>query len=1045
MTSTDPLTGDDLFMGLKLNLEEIREKYSSPSEVKDTILNNGYHGINYDTDVFDALSTLESSYGYYDKVITASDATEAANDAFSSMIEQGAELFIKKNKDASIDLVKEITETTIQTKSMETIIIETIDDVPKNVYYEKATETIIYTEQIMSETTHIPIGKIAMGAVHANTFFEVVETLWEPSIAAWNSTSGAGDTLTPIKKYASTSISLTVGAAAGGFVGSAVSPVVTPAGGAVVGAGVFAAVFSATKAVVEFTWDSVEDLIDQNKALGKTWEETWQDILGVVETTIDDVYSLVGQAAEAAFDGTAAAYESMVDAIEDFALSVSTGSIFGSSGEDARDPESEGERDDSEGSNNTGSQVNDAMDLAEERSSPLILDLGENGTIDLLSVLDSRAYFDIDQDGYAENIGWVDETSGDGFLVFDRNSDGIVSDSGDLFGSTSDQGFGELALLDSNLDGLIDVYDADFAKLQLWVDANGNGYSEESELFSLSDYSIASISLSHARVDQTSADNMISDVGTFTYADSTTGNISDIWFSYNDWDSVYNNKYNLDLRSIFLPTLRGFGEVADLNIAISLDSSLFDDLNEMITDQGLVDLAGSATLFEDVRDIMHRWAGVDGVSSTSRGDYVDARDLVFLEKLTGQSFLQHGYREDPLWDAGQVLTEAFNDALIAIQARLLLQAGGAELFSNDITYDLASDTFTDPGAIDSTALSAIQTAATNAADALPIWQNVLRLVIGARGGEANLTGGDISALDAAIYASDNTLDFDAVRDSIFPSSIDGVETDGDASANTISGTSNDDILDGKEGNDTVTGGDGKDTLYGDDGDDTLTGGLDDDLIFGGEGDDTFVYNLGDGFDVYRESLESETGDKILFGSGITSTDLSFTRLSNNDLQIDINVTGNEGTIVIENQFNTTTSLGFIETIEFSDSSTLDLTAVNHTFTATDQKEILYGVNNGSGGIVDTIYGEGGNDQITGYFGADTLYGGDGDDTIYGGSQTITSTYSQETASNTLYGNDGNDYLQGSYGTDYLHGGAGNDTLIGNEGDDAYYFEINGGE
>ncbi|MCA8883161.1 MAG: type I secretion C-terminal target domain-containing protein, partial [Rhodobacteraceae bacterium] len=242
----------------------------------------------------------------------------------------------------------------------------------------------------------------------------------------------------------------------------------------------------------------------------------------------------------------------------------------------------------------------------------------------------------------------------------------------------------------------------------------------------------------------------------------------------------------------------------------------------------------------------------------------------------------------------------------------------------------------------------------------------------------------------------------------------------------------------------ITGGDGKDTLYGDDGDDVLTGGLDDDLIYGGDGDDTFVYNLGDGFDVYRESLESETDDRILFGSGITSGDLSFTRLSNNDLQIDINVVGNEGTIIIENQFNPTTSLGFIETIEFSDTSTLDLSTINHTFTATDQKEILYGVNNGSGGIVDTIYGEGGNDQITGYFGADTLHGGDGDDTIYGGSQTISSTYSQETASNTLYGNAGNDYLQGSYGTDYLYGGTGNDTLIGNEGDDEYYFELNGG-
>ena len=703
------------------------------------------------------------------------------------------------------------------------------------------------------------------------------------------------------------------------------------------------------------------------------------------------------------------------------------------------DPDGDGETTNTY-ADNASTAVGGELDTA----SPLILDLGSAG-VDLIDINSSDfVYWDNDSDGFAEASGWVGPE--DGLLAIDLNLDGIINDNSELFGSVIAEGFQELADLDSNSDGIINASDQLFSSLLVWVDEDSDAYTDEGELSSLSDLSVASISLQNTRVDISNSGNTISNTGAFTYNDSSTGEIIDVWFAASNLNTVFIGDYTPDLTGIYLPQLRGYGTIKNLRIAMSEDNQVGGLMESVIalSEDSFEELVTSPNLYSDIRGIMHRWAGVDGVSSTSRGDYVDARDLAFLEAFTGQPFRQHGYRDDPLWDAGEALTGIFHDIFIAIQARLLLQTSGADLFSNDVSFELASDSISDPGAIDSTALSDVETWATNSGDALPIWQNVLRLVIGARGGEANLTAGDISSLDTAITNSDALLDFDTVRDTIFSSTIDGLEIDGDASANTISGTSNDDILDGKEGNDTVTGGDGKDTLYGDDGDDTLTGGLDDDLIFGGDGDDTFVYNLGDGFDVYRESLESETGDKILFGAGITSSDLSFSRLSNDDLEISINVVGNEGTIVIENQFNTTTSLGFIETIEFSDTSTLDLTAVNHTFTATDEKEILYGVNNGSGGILDTIYGEGGNDQITGYFGTDYLYGGDGDDTIYGGSQTYTSVYSEETVSNYLYGNAGNDYLQGSYGTDYLYGGTGNDTLFGNEGDDEYYFELNGG-
>ena len=134
-----------------------------------------------------------------------------------------------------------------------------------------------------------------------------------------------------------------------------------------------------------------------------------------------------------------------------------------------------------------------------------MLDLNANGLIDLLSVAEAHAYFELTGDEAAENTGWVDHNSGDGFLVYDRNGDGRINDITELFGNAEEQGFVELAELDSNSDGTIDTNDTEFSELQIWVDGNGNGYTEDGELFALSDYDIASISLTNTRISETVA------------------------------------------------------------------------------------------------------------------------------------------------------------------------------------------------------------------------------------------------------------------------------------------------------------------------------------------------------------------------------------------------------------------------------------------------------------------------------------------------------------------------------------------------------------
>src|SRR5690606_31419109 len=82
---------------------------------------------------------------------------------------------------------------------------------------------------------------------------------------------------------------------------------------------------------------------------------------------------------------------------------------------------------------------------AEAKASPLILDIDQSGTIDLISLHDTRTYWDIDEDGFAELSGWVQPQ--DGLLAYDMNLDGIVNDHSELFGSATVDGFTELRVL----------------------------------------------------------------------------------------------------------------------------------------------------------------------------------------------------------------------------------------------------------------------------------------------------------------------------------------------------------------------------------------------------------------------------------------------------------------------------------------------------------------------------------------------------------------------------------------------------------------------
>lgn len=104
---------------------------------------------------------------------------------------------------------------------------------------------------------------------------------------------------------------------------------------------------------------------------------------------------------------------------------------------------------------------------------------------------ETKFSFDLDANGKEEQISFV--SSGSGFLVLDRNNDGVINNGSELFGPQSGNGFAELANYDEDGNQWIDENDSIFSKLRIWSkDAQGNDF-----LFALGQKGVGAIYLGH--------------------------------------------------------------------------------------------------------------------------------------------------------------------------------------------------------------------------------------------------------------------------------------------------------------------------------------------------------------------------------------------------------------------------------------------------------------------------------------------------------------------------------------------------------------------
>lgn len=259
---------------------------------------------------------------------------------------------------------------------------------------------------------------------------------------------------------------------------------------------------------------------------------------------------------------------------------------------------------------------------------PIILDLDKNGFA--FSSVDNGVTFDINADGHKDQIAW---TKDDGILAYDVDGNGTIDNGSEIFtpdfnGGKFASGVAALASLDSNGDGKIDASDEAFSKLQVWVDADNDGISDDGELSSLTANGVASISLTTDQSGGSEDGQTVFAEGEFTFADGSTGDFVEVGF-----DTIFGSENDgLTLHG-------GMGEVV-LTGSAGADTFVFDgtaldelDVADVITDfnseEG--DVLDVTALLDS---LLGEQASVDSAASHLRATVDDGNTTVSVQ--TGQ-------------------------------------------------------------------------------------------------------------------------------------------------------------------------------------------------------------------------------------------------------------------------------------------------------------------------------------------------------------------------------------------------------------------------
>ncbi|MDD2780867.1 calcium-binding protein [Sulfuricurvum sp.] len=222
------------------------------------------------------------------------------------------------------------------------------------------------------------------------------------------------------------------------------------------------------------------------------------------------------------------------------------------------------------------------------RIDPLVLDLDGDGIETLGVNATTHVVFDYDGDGVKTGTGWI--AGDDGFVVLDRNGNGVIDNGGELFGdqtsvngAKASDGFSALSAEDTDHDGTFDADDANYTNVRVWQDTNSDGISQTTELHTLTELGIASINLTSTATNTATNGNTQNATGNYTKTDGTTGEAGNLNFDQNSFYREFTDPLPLTDTALALPDMQGSGMVRDLREASTLSAGITTTLQSMST------------------------------------------------------------------------------------------------------------------------------------------------------------------------------------------------------------------------------------------------------------------------------------------------------------------------------------------------------------------------------------------------------------------------------------------------------------------------------
>ncbi len=301
---------------------------------------------------------------------------------------------------------------------------------------------------------------------------------------------------------------------------------------------------------------------------------------------------------------------------------------------------------------------------------PLVLDLDGDG-VELISFNNSKVTFDVDNDNYKENTGWVGKD--DGILVDDKNSNGkidnITETISEYYTTNVSDGLEALKTLDSNNDNIFDNKDQKWTQLKIWQDKNEDGYTDEGELKTLEESNIKSIDLNRTiSYRERLEGNPVLSRSTYTTTDNQSREAAAVDFTTNpigyEWNDAYEHGIKLTSQdnsssSFIINDANG----ATINLEekgvnsgygnIGNDIIIGDDKNNWIMGSKGSDTlksgAGDDIILIDSED---ENSNIDAGSGLDVIKVVDNKNIVFNMMLSNAEIMNSGDGDDILIGGG---------------------------------------------------------------------------------------------------------------------------------------------------------------------------------------------------------------------------------------------------------------------------------------------------------------------------------------------------------------------------------------------------------